>query len=173
MFDQAKIKPYAASGFYRDSIAARMPVAGTVPHGDPRIDSFFYYGRENGKLAADFPMPVTMKTLERGQLEFNIYCSPCHGRLGDARGMIVQRGFPQPPSYHIQRLRDAPPGHFFDVMTRGLGKMYDYSERVQPADRWAIAAYIKALQLSQHTPVSMMAEEDKRKMNINELQQGK
>jgi mono/diheme cytochrome c family protein len=94
--------------------------------------------------------PVTLALLERGQERYRIYCTPCHSELGDGRGMIVQRGFPPPPSYHIERLRNAPLQHFYDVITDGHGVMYSYAERVQPADRWAIAAYIRALQRSQN-----------------------
>ncbi len=95
-------------------------------------------------------MPVTRQSLARGRERFNIYCAVCHGATGDGNGMIVQRGFPQPPSFHDQRLRDAPAGHFVDVITNGYGVMYSYASRVAPEDRWAIAAYIRALQLSQH-----------------------
>ncbi len=100
------------------------------------------------------PPPVTLALLERGQERFRIYCTPCHSELGDGRGMIVQRGFPAPPSYHIDRLRQAPVQHFYDVITNGYGAMYSYANRVQPADRWAIAAYIRALQRSQNASLS-------------------
>jgi mono/diheme cytochrome c family protein len=98
--------------------------------------------------------PVTLALLERGQERFRIYCTPCHSELGDGRGMIVQRGFPPPPSYHTERLRQAPVQHFYDVITNGHGVMYSYAERVQPADRWAIAAYIRALQRSQNAKIA-------------------
>lgn len=98
------------------------------------------------------PPPVTMALLQRGQERFRIYCTPCHSELGDGHGMIVQRGFPAPPSYHTDRLRGAPTQHFYDVITNGYGAMYSFAGRVAPADRWAIAAYIRALQLSQHPP---------------------
>ena len=100
------------------------------------------------------PPPLTLALLERGQARFRIYCTPCHSELGDGHGMVVQRGFPAPPSYHIERLRAAPVEHFYDVMTHGYGAMYSYANRVQPADRWAIAAYIRALQLSQHATLA-------------------
>jgi mono/diheme cytochrome c family protein len=96
------------------------------------------------------PHPVTLALLERGQERFRIYCTPCHSELGDGNGMIVQRGFPHPPSYHSARLRDAPVQHFYEVITHGYGAMYSFAFRVQPEDRWAIASYIRALQLSQH-----------------------
>ncbi len=100
------------------------------------------------------PPQVTMALLTRGQERFRIYCTPCHSELGDGNGMVVQRGFPAPPSYHIARLRDAPVQHFYDVMTHGYGAMYSFAYRVQPADRWAIAAYIRALQRSQNATVA-------------------
>lgn len=103
------------------------------------------------------PPPLTLELLERGQERYRIYCTPCHSELGDGRGMVVERGFPQPPSYHIERLRGAPPQYLFDVITNGHGAMYSFAERVQPADRWAIAAYIKALERSQNTPVSKLS----------------
>lgn len=99
---------------------------------------------------ASIPFPVTREVLDRGQERFDIYCSPCHGRTGDGNGMIVQRGFPQPPSFHLDRLRTAPDGHFYDVITHGFGTMYNYAARVKPTDRWAITAYIRALQLSRN-----------------------
>ncbi|MBN9563367.1 MAG: cytochrome c [Alphaproteobacteria bacterium] len=110
------------------------------------------------------PPPVTLALLERGQERFRIYCTPCHSELGDGHGMIVQRGFPPPPSYHIDRLRAAPVEHFYDVITHGYGAMYSYANRVQPADRWAIAAYIRALQLSQHASIADVPADQRGKM---------
>jgi mono/diheme cytochrome c family protein len=106
-------------------------------------------------------MPVTREVLLRGQERFNIYCAPCHGRSGEGNGMIPQRGYPSPPSYHTERLRTVPVGHFFDVITRGYGVMYSYANRVEPADRWAIAAYIRALQLSHDAKISDVPNEDR------------
>jgi cytochrome c553 len=137
-------------------------VPGTVARGQLRIDEGFYTGKVNGVELDAFPMPVTRDVLERGRERYNIYCTPCHDRLGEGRGMIVQRGFPPPPSYHIDRLRQAPVGHFYDVMTNGYGTMYSYASRISPEDRWAIAAYIRALQLSQQIKVADLPEEDKR-----------
>lgn len=107
------------------------------------------------------PPPVTMALLQRGQERFNIYCSPCHARTGDGQGMIVQRGFPTPPSYFSDRLLAAPSRHFYDVITDGYGAMYPYADRVAPADRWAIAAYIRALQASQHAKVAELSADEK------------
>jgi mono/diheme cytochrome c family protein len=108
----------------------------------------------DGQFSNDFPFQVTKEVLERGQQRFNIYCSPCHDRLGTGDGKIVRRGYRHPPSYHIDRLRKAPNGYFFDVITNGFGAMPDYAAQVQPNDRWAIVAYIRALQLSENAPVS-------------------
>lgn len=110
------------------------------------------------------PPPVTMALLTRGQDRFRIYCTPCHSELGDGHGMVVQRGFPAPPSYHIARLREAPVQHFYDVITRGHGAMYSFAYRVQPADRWAIAAYIRALQRSQNAKVADLTADQKAKL---------
>ncbi len=150
MVDQQHLKPLAEENFFADGRASRMPPAHTVARGQLREDEQFYTGKIGDQLAATFPQPVTREILARGRERFEIYCAVCHGHTGEGNGMIVQRGFPQPPSLHEPRLRDAPVGHFFDVMTSGYGVMYSYASRVAPEDRWAIAAYIRALQLSQH-----------------------
>jgi mono/diheme cytochrome c family protein len=143
-------RPLVASDFYADRRAARPIVEGTVARGHLDADAYFYTGRIGSNDGDYLPFPATAEVLARGQQRFNIYCSPCHSELGDGNGMIVQRGFKHPPSYHIDRLRKAPIGYFFDVMTNGFGAMPDYAQQIQPADRWAIAAYIRVLQLSQH-----------------------
>jgi len=148
MFNQPRNNPLSASDFFEDGAGSRPLVPGTIPRGHLDEDRAFYTGMIGTNLVAEFPMPVTREVLERGHERFDIYCSVCHGLTGEGDGMIVQRGFPRPPSYHIDRLRQAPVGHFFDVMTRGYGVMYSYASRVEPSDRWAIAAYIRALQLS-------------------------
>ena len=150
MHDQPKYKPLAASTFFRDGLSARPLVLGTVARGHLDDDVEFYSGKTAaGKLVEVFPVAVTADVLKRGQERFNIYCSPCHDRTGGGLGMVVRRGFKQPPSLHIERLRQASPGYLFDVMTSGFGAMPDYRSAVQPADRWAIVAYIRALQRSQ------------------------
>jgi len=149
MHVQPKYLPLAKTDFFGDGRSARPEVAGTVARGHLRLDEHLYTGKVNGQLAATFPFPITRQDLERGKERFNIFCTPCHDASGTGRGMIVLRGFPPPPSYHIQRLREAPVGHFFDVITNGLGNMYSYAARVTPEDRWRIIAYIRALQLSQ------------------------
>jgi mono/diheme cytochrome c family protein len=125
-----------------------MLVANTVARGQLREDEHLFTGKVGGQLATEFPTPVTAETMARGQERFDVFCSPCHGRTGDGNGMIVQRGFRRPPSYYEERLRNAPVGYLFEVMTNGFGAMQDYSAQVPVADRWAIAAYVRALQLS-------------------------
>jgi mono/diheme cytochrome c family protein len=155
MFQQPYSKPLAASDFFReDGMASRPLVAHTVARGHLDADTAFYTGKIGTNLVTTFPAPITRETLERGRERFEIYCAPCHGRMGEGHGMIVQRGYPAPPSYHIDRLRQAPVGHFFDVMTQGYGVMYSYAQRVSPEDRWAIAAYIRVLQQSQDARLS-------------------
>jgi mono/diheme cytochrome c family protein len=154
MQDTPKAKTFRASRFYDDQMTARQLVAGTVPATGLANDELRYNGVVNGRVATEFPFPITRQVLARGQERYNIFCSPCHGRLGDGDGMIVRRGFRRPPSYHIDRLRKAPVGHFYDVITHGFGSMYDYADRVPPRDRWAIIAYIRALQLSQNATLA-------------------
>lgn len=149
MNDQAKYKPLAASDFFADGRASRPPVLGAIARGQLKEDTHLYTGRVGGVLVTTFPFPVDLEVLRRGQNRFNIYCTPCHDRVGNGNGMVVRRGYKQPPSLHIDRLRDAPVGHFFDVISNGLGGMPDYSAQIPVRDRWAIVAYIRALQLSQ------------------------
>jgi mono/diheme cytochrome c family protein len=148
MHDAPRYEPLESSVFFTDGQASRTPVANTVARGQLREDEHLYTGKVGGQLATEFPMPVTADTMARGQERFNVFCSPCHGKTGDGTGMIVQRGFRRPPSYYEDRLLNAPVGYLFDVMTNGFGAMQDYSAQVPVADRWAIAAYIKALQLT-------------------------
>ncbi len=151
MYNQPKYKPLAQSEFFADDAASRPLPPHTIPRGHLDEDAVFFTGKaEDGTLAASLPMPVTKDLLKRGQERFNIYCSVCHGAEGDGNGMIVQRGFPPPNSYHIDRLRQSPPGYYFNVITHGYGVMYSYASRVEPADRWAIVAYIRALQLARN-----------------------
>jgi mono/diheme cytochrome c family protein len=150
MHDQPRYEPLEKSAFFEDGRSARPFVEGTVARGQLRLDDHFYTGKVNGELVATLPFAATPEILARGQERYNIFCSPCHDQAGMGRGMIVQRGFRQPPSFHLDRLRQAPVGHFFDVMTNGFGTMYNYADRVAPKDRWAIVAYIRALQLSQN-----------------------
>jgi len=164
MHVQPRYNTYDASTFFDDGRSARPVVPGTVARGHLRINEHLYTGKVNGVWAETLPFPVTREVLERGQQRYNIYCTPCHDYAGTGRGMIVRRGFQQPPSYHIDRLRKAPVGHFFDVITNGYGAMASYAARVTPEDRWAIAAYIRALQLSQNARLEDVAQEERQKL---------
>ena len=155
MHNQPRYKPLAATDFFGDGRSERPTIQDTVARGQLHLDAARYTGKQNGKDIDFFPIQITRTDVARGQERFNIYCSPCHGRLGDGHGMIVLRGLRQPPSYHDPRLINAPVGHFFDVMTNGYGAMYSYASRVAVDDRWRIAAYIRALQLSQNAPAEI------------------
>ena len=148
------LQPYyrtlAKSDFFADDRSARLPVEGTVARGDLRDDTYFYTGKIGNAPGDYMPFPVKAEDLARGRERYNITCAPCHGRVGDGNGFIPTRGFRRPPSFHIDRLRKAPIGYLFDVDTNGFGVMPDYAAQVVPRDRWCIAAYIKALQLSQN-----------------------
>jgi cbb3-type cytochrome c oxidase subunit III len=158
MADQPRCEPLAASPVFDSERCARPLVEGAVARGQQRLDEHFDRGRVDGRLAETLPFPLTRGILERGQERFNIYCTPCHDRLGNGQGMIVRRGFSPPPSLHIERLRQAPLGHFFEVMSNGYGAMPTYRTQVSTHDRWAIAAYIRALQLSQHATLAEVPE---------------
>ena len=153
MHDQPKYIPLRPSAFFSDGRSARPIPEGTVARGQLRSDKVFYTGKAGDQFTDGIPFPVTRQVLERGQERFNIYCSPCHGRLGNGLGMIVLRGFKRPPSYHTDKLRQTPVGYFYDVITNGFGAMQDYSAQVTPRDRWAIAAYIRVLQYSQQASI--------------------
>jgi len=150
MHNQPKYIPLREATFFADQRSARPLVAGTVARGQLHDDPLLDTGKVNGADATVFPFPIDDNVMARGQERFNIYCSPCHGRTGRGDGMIVQRGYRKPPSYHQDRLRAAPVGHFFDVMTNGFGAMPDYAAQLSVRDRWAVAAYIRALQLSEN-----------------------
>jgi len=182
MYNQPKLKPLGASAFWPDGRASRPAVAGTIARSGgalagtssgrlgalplPANEAPTYPVDENGRVKANLtsaspapllatnPLPIDRHTLERGRERFDIYCSPCHSIAGDGDGMIVRRGFPSPPSYHTDRLRRAPDAHFYSVITNGYGMMYSYADRVAPDDRWAIVAYIRALQLSQNAHIA-------------------
>jgi len=150
MHNQPKYRGLRASAFFADGSSARPLVEGTVARGTLQTDEAFFTGKNGTAMVTELPFPVDAAVLDRGEERFNIYCTPCHDRTGSGRGMVVQRGYRQPPSFHIDRLRNVEIGHFFDVMTNGFGAMPDYRAQVSPRDRWNIAAYIRALQLSQH-----------------------
>ncbi len=165
MHNQPKFIPLRSNTFYPDQRSARDPVPGAVARGQLDEDTYFLTGKHGNVLGNDLPDEVSKKQdlhalLLRGQERYTIYCTPCHARMGDGHGMIVQRGYKQPPSFHEQRLRNAPLGHFFDVMSNGFGAMPDYAAQIKPADRWAIAAYIRALQRSQNAGPSDVSPEE-------------
>ena len=153
MHDAPRIEPYEANAFFPDQRGSRVPPEGTVARGWLRDDEALYTGKVNGQLVDTIPFAMTHDDLKRGQQRFNIYCSPCHGRLGDGQGMVVQRGLRQAASYHNDRLRQERIGYFFEVATNGFGAMQGYAEQVPVRDRWLIAAYIRALQLSQNAKI--------------------
>ncbi|HEY2841295.1 MAG TPA: c-type cytochrome [Pirellulales bacterium] len=178
MADQPRYDPLEGSTFFANGMASRPAVEGAVARGQLRTDTAFYEGKQAGELVDTFPLRAVAaklnlegddrqqatQVLERGQQRFEIYCAPCHGRTGQGNGMVVARGFPAPPSFHSDRLRAARDGHFFDVATRGFGRMNSYAAQVSPEDRWAIVGYIRALQLSQHADASSLTDEDRRKL---------
>jgi mono/diheme cytochrome c family protein len=148
MHDAPRFDPLEATTLFHTEASAQPLVAGTVARGHLNADELLHTGKVDGQDAAVFPFPITREDLDRGQERFNIFCSPCHGRTGDGNGMVVQRGYRQAASYHVDRLRTVPVGYFFDVMTNGFGAMPDYRSQIPVEDRWRIAAYIRALQLS-------------------------
>lgn len=159
MWRQPKTEPLDPSPLFPDGASARPLVPGTIARGKLRLDEAYFTGIANGRFVDRIPASLSDTAIKRralllrGQERFNIFCSPCHGRLGDGKGMIAQRGFAlrRPVgNYHTDRLRKMPVGHFYDVITNGYGAMYSYASRVEPQDRWAIVAYIRALQLSQN-----------------------
>jgi mono/diheme cytochrome c family protein len=150
MVNAARTKPYEPVAFYKDAPSARPLVAGVVARGHLDEDEGFFTGKVGGQPLAVSPVATTAALLRRGQERFNIYCAVCHGRDGYGEGVVVRRGYSKAASYHDPKLLAAPDGHFFDVMTNGFGQMPSYAFLVTPEDRWAIVAYIRALQLSQH-----------------------
>jgi mono/diheme cytochrome c family protein len=165
MYNQPRYEPLERSDFFDDHRASRPLVAGTVVYRSERTDDVLHTGRSDGELATELPVELTAALLRRGQDRYNIYCSNCHARTGDGNGMIVQRGYRQPPTFHSDRLRGAPIGHFFDVMTNGFGAMPSYALQVPTEDRWAIAAYIRALQLSQYATADELPEDVREQLN--------
>ena len=154
MHNQPKYTPLRASALFADGSSARPLVEGTVARGTLQEDELFFTGRVGGELAPELPFPVDAGVLDRGEERYNVFCAPCHDRTGGGNGVVVQRGYRRPPPLTEERLRQAEAGHFFDVITNGFGAMPDYRSQILPRDRWAIVAYIRALQLSQHAAVA-------------------
>ena len=166
MYDQPKYEAHEATPFFDDGLSARPAVEGTVARGQLRFEEHYWEGRVDGQLATTLPARVAFDRglLDRGRERFEIFCSPCHGRTGRGDGMIVQRGLKRPPSFHEERLREAAIGYFYDVQTNGFGAMFSYASRVPVPDRWAIAAYVRALQLSQRAEFDQLPPEDQRQL---------
>jgi mono/diheme cytochrome c family protein len=163
MHDAPRYDTLEKSDFFPDRRTARPLIEGTVARGQLRANDAYYTGKENGQPLATLPAGITLDKalVERGQSRFNIYCAPCHSQTGEGDGMVVRRGYKQPPSFHDPRLRAQPLGYFYDVMTRGFGQMPDYAAQIQPRDRWAVAVYLRALQLSQHATVEDVPAEER------------
>jgi hypothetical protein len=153
MHDQPKYRGFRGSDFFGDGQGARPLVANTVARGHLNDDTLLHTGKDGANDAAVFPFPITDQVMARGRERFDIFCAPCHGRTGNGDGMVVRRGFRRPPLFSEERIRTAPVGHLFDVMTNGFGAMPDYQSQIPVNDRWAIAAYVKALQLSMYAPL--------------------
>jgi len=166
MIDQPKSNPLRESDFFADHAASRPLPPHTVAQNGSRYAESFYTGMNGTNFVDIFPFPITREILDRGRQRYEINCVPCHGETGEGDGIIVRHGFPAPPSYHLDRLRAAPVGHFFDVMTRGYGAMFSQAERVTPEDRWAIAAYLRALQSSQHATLADVPAEERKKLEV-------
>lgn len=166
MYNQPKAKPYAETNFFEDGTSARPLPPGTVAYHQARENEAYHTGLTNGMLVAQLPPPLKLNRalLERGRERFEIYCAVCHGLAGEGNGLVVERGFPAPPSFHGERLRAAPLGHFYDVITNGYGVMYSYADRVEPGERWAIAAYLRALQLSRQMKAGELTPNEKEKL---------
>jgi hypothetical protein len=150
MHNQPKYRPLRGAAFFADGSSARPLVEGTVARGTLQEDAAFFTGKTGNTPVKELPVAVDERLLSRGQDRYNVFCTPCHDAAGTGRGMVVQRGYRQPPSFHDERLRTADAGYFFDVMTNGFGAMPDYRAQLPARDRWAVVAYIRALQLSQH-----------------------
>ncbi len=168
MGQQPRYEPLEPSAFFPDGRSARDPVPGTVARGHLELDAHLVRGQagpagagEAGGPATTFPFPVTAAVVARGRERFDVFCSPCHGRTGDGDGMVVRRGFLPPPTLHSEPMRRHPVGHFFQVITEGYGAMPSYARQIDPRDRWAIVAYVRALQLSQHARLSDVPEAER------------
>jgi mono/diheme cytochrome c family protein len=167
MHDTPRYEPLERSDFYADRRSSRPLIEGTVARGLLRADDTFYTGKAGATPVATLPMPVTRELLQRGRDRYEVYCAPCHSKTGMGDGMVVRRGYKQPPSMHDPRLRAQPVGYFYDVVTRGFGQMPDYAAQIAPQDRWAVAAYLRALQISQHATVADVPAADRPKLEAS------
>ena len=167
MANQPKYRPQAPSEFFADGRSGRPLIENTVARGSIANDELIVPKDSNA-----FPLPINQALLERGEARYKIYCTPCHGLQGDGNGMIVDRGMKRPPSYHIDRMRQSPNGYFYDVITNGFGSMYSYSAQIPPKDRWAIIAYIRALQLSRNAKASELPESIRARVSAGSVEGG-
>jgi Cytochrome C oxidase, cbb3-type, subunit III len=165
MQDQPRYVPLRPTDFFEDHRSARPLVENTVARGHLNADTELYTGMQGDKPVERFPFPITRDVLTRGQQRFDIYCAPCHDRLGNGDGMVVRRGYRRPPSYHIDRLRQVPDGYLYDVISNGFGAMPDYAAQIQPRDRWAIVAYVRALQLSRQGTINDVPADKRAELN--------
>ncbi len=161
---QPRFNAFESNTFFKDGRNMRMPPEGTVPHGDLKADDAYWRGGDSVHPIAKLPVPVTMGLLERGQQRFNIYCSPCHGRTGNANGMVVQHGFLPPPNFHSDRIRQMPDGQVFRTISYGVRNMPAYGKQIPEADRWAIVAYLRALQLSENASIQDVPDSERAKL---------
>lgn len=172
MWNESRLKPYEESPFPGGGSSSMVPPAGTIARGQLASFEPMATGRgEDGRLLTRPPMAVTEATLARGQERYNIYCSPCHSRLGDGNGMVVLRGFPPPPDYGLARLKQAPIGHFYDVITNGYGVMYSYADRISVRDRWAISAYLRVLQKTRPTLTKDLTLDKRQRARLYQIQE--
>ena len=171
MHDQPRYEPLEQSQFFEDQRSARPLVEGTVARGHLNDDPALYTGKVDGVAVTSLPFPITAEVLQRGQQRYNIFCAPCHDQVGNGTGMVVRRGFRRPPSLHIDRLRESPAGYYFDVITNGFGSMSNYAEQIPVKDRWAIVAYIRALQLSQHASLQDVPEKERKDLESQRVEQ--
>ena len=167
MYQEPKYEPLQPSAFFDDGRSARPLTPDTVARGQLRTNAVFFTGKSGTNFVTQLPVPVTKDLLLRGEERFDIFCAPCHDRVGTGHGMIVQRGFRPPQSFHIPRLREAPPGYFYDVISTGFGAMSDMASQISPEDRWAIVAYMRALQLSQHATLANLPADQRQKLEAN------
>lgn len=158
MYDQPKLRPMKSSEFFEDGKASRLPVEHTIARGHLEDDPHLFEGRIDGQFVDSFPFEITTEVIQRGQQRYNIFCAPCHDAAGTGNGMIVRRGFKKPASYHEQRLVDSPDGYFYNVIKNGFGVMQDYAAQIPVKDRWAIVAYIRALQYGQRASLEDVPE---------------
>ena len=170
MHDAPRYEAFEASSTFADNRASRTPPVGTVPRGWRRDDEALYTGKVAGQAIDQFPFAIAHADLARGRQRFNIFCTPCHGQLGDGNGMVVQRGLRQAASFHQDRLRQETIGYFFDVITNGFGAMPDYATQIPVRDRWLIVAYVRALQLSQYASVNELPPDQRAALDAAETQ---